>query len=374
MLTRTLFIIGIVLLVVALAGGAALAARTPTRMTAASATAEGLTPPTRVPTKAPTSTPTPTPTHTPMPTNTSTPVPPPPITPTTERQTILYVVQPGDTLFGIALRYGVTVQALREANNVNPTALRVGQTLKIETQQSALTPSPTSGAPTATLPAPTKIPSPTAPPVPLPTATEMPRPTPSPIPTLAIEAEWPSRMVVDRSDSIRISLVNQSGHLIPTVEVPGHTAVADTPFPFSTPGVPIGDAYGSEYDAFVIARLAGTAFDIELATAEEYQWVEQSRVTWEWNIIPKIPGEQIVNATIEVKWKRRDTGQTIEQPIWRSRLQVVVEKPWLTTGQISLFTVISGVLGSGLSIPWVYERVQEWRKGRGKKVKSSKKR
>jgi hypothetical protein len=194
------------------------------------------------------------------------------------------------------------------------------------------------------------------------------------VPTLAIEAEWPSRMQLDHSDSIRISLVNQAGPLIPTVEVPGHTAVAETPFPFSTPGVPIGDVYGSEYDAFVIARLAGTAFDMQLATAEEYQWFDQPRVTWEWNIIPKIPGDQIVNATIEVRWKNRTTGQTIEQAIWRSRLNIAVEKPWLTTGQISLFTVISGVLGSGLSIPWVYERVQEWRKGRGKKAKSSTKR
>lgn len=373
MLTRTLFTIGIVLLVVALAGGATLATRTPTQMMAASATAEGLTPPTRVPTQTPTTTPTPTPTRTPTPTNTSTPVPPPTITPTSEPQAIVYVVRPGDTLFSIARRYGVTVQTLVQANNVDPNAIYVGQTLKIETLVSSLTPNPTS-LPTLTPPAPTKTPSPTAPPAPLPTATEMPRPTPSPVPTLAVEAEWPSRMGLDRSDSIRISLVNQSGKLIPTVEVPGHTAVADTPFPFSTPGVPIGDAYGAEYDAFVIARLAGTAFDIELATAEEYQWVGQSRVTWEWNIIPKIPGEQIMNATIEVKWKRRDTGQTIEQPIWRSRLEVVVEKPWLTVGQISLFTVISGVLGSGLSIPWVYERVQDWRKGRGKKAKSSTKR
>jgi len=372
MLTRTLFTIGIVLLVVALAGGATLATRTPTQMMAASATAEGLTPPTRLPTQTPTTTPTPTPTRTPMPTNTSTPVPPPSITPTTGRQTIMYIVQAGDTLTDIARRFGVSVQRLTQANNVNPDAIKVGQPLKIELVSSPI-PSPTS-PPTLTPPAPTQTPSPTALPAPLPTATEMPRPTPSPAPTLAVEAEWPSRMGLDRSDSIRISLVNQSGKLIPTIEVPGHTAVAETPFPFSTPGTPLGGAYGSEYDAFVIARLAGTAFDIELATAEEYQWVGQSRVTWEWNIIPKIPGEQIMNATIEVKWKRRDTGQTIEQPIWRSRLQVAVEKPWLTTGQISLFTVISGVLGSGLSIPWVYERAQEWRKGRGKKAKSSTKR
>ena len=368
MLTRTLFIIGLVLLISALAGAVVITTRTPQQMTAARATAEGLAPPTRVPTRTPTQTPTPTGTLRPP---TSTPTGSPTFTPTPERQTILYVVKPGDTLFSIARRYGVSVQTIVEANNVNPNAIVAGQTLKIETLAPVPTPGPTS-SPTLTPPAPTTT-SPTVPPT-SPTATEAPpRPTPPPAPTVAVEAEWPPRMEVDRSDSIRISLVNQSGTLIPTIEVPGHTAVADTPFPFSTPGIPIVDAYGSEYDASVVARLAGTAFDIERATAEEYPWFEQSRVTWEWNIIPKIPGEQIVNATIEVKWKRRDTGQVIEQAIWRSRLEIVVEKPWLTTGQISLFTVIGGVLGSGLSIPWIYERLQDWRKSRGEKAKSSKK-
>ena len=371
MLTRTLFIIGLVLLIVALAGAVVVTTRTPQPMTAARATAQVLAPPTRVPTQTPNQTPTPTPTRTLRP-PTSTPTGSPTLTPTPERQTIDYVVKPGDTLFSIARRYGVSVQTIIEDNNINTNTIFAGQTLKIETLAPGPTPGPTS-PPTRTPSAPTTTSSPIVSPTP-PTATGAPpRPTPPPAPTVAVEAEWPPRMEVDRSDSIRISLVNQSGKLVPTVEVPGHTAVADTPFPFSTPGVPIGDAYGAEYDAVVVARLAGTAFDIERATAEEYAWVEQSRVTWEWNIIPKIPGEQIVNATIEVRWKRRDTGQVIEQAIWRSRLEIVVEKPWLTTGQISLFTVISGVVGSGLSIPWIYERLQGWRKDRGKKAKSSKK-
>ncbi len=366
MLTRTLFIIGLVLLIVALAGAVAVTTRTPQPTTAARATAQVLAPPTRAPTQTPTRTPTPTPTSALGP-PTSTPTGSPTLTPTPERQTIVYVVKPGDTLSGIARRYRVSVQTIIEDNNnINPNTIFAGQTLKIET----LAPSPTPG-PTIS---PTRTPStPTISPTPPAATVAPPRPTPPPAPTVAVEAEWPPRMEVDRSDSIRVSLVNQFGKLVPTVEVPGHTAVADTPFPFSTPGVSIGEAYGSEYDAVVVARLAGTAFDIERATAEEYAWVEQSRVTWEWNIIPKIPGEQIVNATIEVRWKRRDTGQVIEQAIWRSRLEIVVEKPWLTTGQISLFTVISGVVGSGLSIPWVYERIQEWRKGQGKKAKSSKK-
>lgn len=372
MLTRNLFIVGVVLLMLALALAIAGSIRPSPPMLAVSATAQNLAPPTQTPTQTPTKTLTPTPTNTLAP-PTSTSTPSSTITPTPERQTIIYVVRPGDTLFSIARRYGVTVQAIVAANNINPSAIYAGQTLKIEAPASGPTPSPTTPlAPSSSTP--TTTPSPTVTRTSLPAPTEAPQPSPTPGPMVGVEAEWPQKMQLDRSDSIRIALVNQSGKLVPTVEVPGHTAVADTPFPFGTPGVPVGGAFGPDYDAFVIARLAGTAFDIQAATLEQYQWFEQSRVTWEWNVIPKIPGAQVINANIEIQWKRRDTGQTIDQPIWRSRLEIAVEKPWLTTGQISLFTMISGVLGSGLSVPWIYERIQDWRKGRGKKSKASKRR
>jgi len=43
-----------------------------------------------------------------------------------------YVVQPGDTLYSIAVRFGTTVQALMVANNLsNPHLIYVGQTLKV---------------------------------------------------------------------------------------------------------------------------------------------------------------------------------------------------------------------------------------------------
>ncbi|MBX3000332.1 MAG: LysM peptidoglycan-binding domain-containing protein [Caldilineaceae bacterium] len=56
-------------------------------------------------------------------------------TPTPQPQTgepEIYVVQPGDSLFGIALRYNVTVQQLMDANNLtNPDFLFSGQRLEI---------------------------------------------------------------------------------------------------------------------------------------------------------------------------------------------------------------------------------------------------
>jgi len=78
---------------------------------------------------------------------TATPV----LTPTPSPTPIIYVVQPGDTLYGIALKYGVSVSALQEANGItDPTLLQVGQELVIPA------PGPAEEAPR--LPTPTPLP------------------------------------------------------------------------------------------------------------------------------------------------------------------------------------------------------------------------
>jgi LysM repeat protein len=89
-----------------------------------------------------------TPTATPMgtrgPTATAPLLPPPDTaTPTITPTPIVYVVQQGDTLLGIALDYGVSVEALQRVNGIeNPQALRVGQELIIPTgeEESGTTP------------------------------------------------------------------------------------------------------------------------------------------------------------------------------------------------------------------------------------------
>jgi LysM repeat protein len=44
-----------------------------------------------------------------------------------------YVVQTGDTLGGIAAKFGTTVARLEQLNpGINPTALRVGQTIRVQ--------------------------------------------------------------------------------------------------------------------------------------------------------------------------------------------------------------------------------------------------
>ena len=93
--------------------------------------------PTPTPTLAPTIAPTPTPTLAPTPTPTLAPTPTPVPTP------LIHVVARGENLTMIAAKYGVTIQAIQQANGItNPNKINVGQKLIIPPKPTA-TPKPT---------------------------------------------------------------------------------------------------------------------------------------------------------------------------------------------------------------------------------------
>ena len=121
-------------------------------------------------------TPTSTPTDTPVATDTPPPPPTATYTPTASPTPpyVIYVVQAGDTLSSIAVRFGVTSQAIMDANGMSSTIINVGTELTIPSGGGSVSPpSPTAtesgAAPTAT----------TRPQPPAPTATTKP-PTATP--------------------------------------------------------------------------------------------------------------------------------------------------------------------------------------------------
>jgi len=116
------------------------------------------TPTATVPTATSTSTATPTPTATPTSTPTGTVTPPTPTptgtaTPTPTATTVpgtttTYVVVTGDTLYSIALHFGVSINDLMAANGIiNPNYIQVGQTLIIPNPSWTPTPTPTGSPP-----------------------------------------------------------------------------------------------------------------------------------------------------------------------------------------------------------------------------------
>ncbi len=185
---------------------------------------------------------------------------------------------------------------------------------------------------------------------------------------VVVETEWPLKMEVGRSDSIRIALIRTvSGDYVGTVEVEGHAGSVATAIPVGTPGAPIAEAFGTGYRAYAEANLVGTAFELQPVSSAR-QSLDQQTLVWEWNIVSDRPGEQSLNAVIEVTWEPDDSGEaSIVRQLWRSRYEVQVVKPWITTGQISLASALLGFVGTGFNIPWLYERVQEMRGKRKKK-------
>jgi LysM repeat protein len=109
--------------------------------------------PTATPTSTPTSTATPTSTPTSAPTST-TPTATPTATPVSTPapgQTVIYVVRTGDTLYSIARRFGTTVTAIAQINNIaNTRYIQVGQRLLIP-RESNVTPVPVTPQPNPTV-------------------------------------------------------------------------------------------------------------------------------------------------------------------------------------------------------------------------------
>jgi hypothetical protein len=52
-----------------------------------------------------------------------------------------------------------------------------------------------------------------------------------------------------------------------------------------------------------------------------------------------------------------ESEDVIEYEIWHSRLNIEVKEPWIKIDQISILSLVSGALGSVLSVPWLYATV-----------------
>jgi LysM repeat protein len=247
------------------------------------------------------------------------------------------IVQPGETLGKIALEAGISVRELAAANCQiqNANQIYAGQEIYL----------------------PPKSP-----------VTVQPSPTASSAPYV-VDAEWPVRIETKRSSTVRVSLIRTVDGLVPTLEIQGNTAASSTPFPVGTSEGSLRRAFGEQYEAYASARLAGPSFDMQLASPE-VQSLNAPGLSWVWNITSEHPGPQSIDGFIEVEWKPIDgRGKSEKRQISSFHLEIQVVQPSFFRGQVNVFSLVSGVIGLGLTLPWLYEvynrrRVEQRRKGR----------
>lgn len=172
------------------------------------------------------------------------PIPTPSPSPTPEPiPTITYTVQPGDTLYKIAQKFGTSVDTLSKLNSIkDPDLIYPGQTLLI--------------------PVPTPSPSPT----PTPTPTPSPSPSPTPIPTINYTVLPGDTLfkIAQKFNTTVGTLVSLNNITDPNLIIAGQVLLvpAPAPTPTPTPSPTITYTVQSGDTLFQIAREYGTTVDV----------------------------------------------------------------------------------------------------------------
>jgi hypothetical protein len=184
-----------------------------------------------------------------------------------------------------------------------------------------------------------------------------------------VEAEWPERMGRSDSGVVRIQLVRRAEDTLEvTVEVPGNVGEATLiEVPEGATGDSLETAFGPEYSALATANLESTGFDVQRSSARAaYQSLSRESVQWVWFVNPLSTGSQTMVATVTGVWEpveepnacAQGSSSCIEEELWYAILETQVHDPLVETGQLNLLSIVTGVLGSSVSIPWLVERAQ----------------
>ncbi len=224
---------------------------------------------------------------------------------------------------------------------------------------SAAAPTPTQApaAPAATQPpaAPAATSAPAAPP------TMAPPPQPTPPPAAAattaptqpplrearvIELEWPARMKLGDSDTIRLSLLPSSDGYTITTEFPEHQ-VSNQDLPIQRP---------AGYNLQAAARLEGVAFEILPAGDQLSDLPLDQSITWHWTLRPLRPGQQRLSVRLLLRWVpsllvEGQPASTKETLVYSKGIDVQVSSfLGMTTGQAAGMGWVGLFLGGGASL------------------------
>ncbi len=198
-----------------------------------------------------------------------------------------------------------------------------------------------------------------------------------------VVVSWYKEIKKDDSAKVVVVLANRSGaDIVPTIEQKGQDSKASQVSPVTLPK----DLIGKTIDVYARAKFTANEYKINLATPE-WQQLNKPEAKWVWDISPLKQGNHPFSITLGIAYRVKDTGEIFARGlslgkvfaegtsdrnlegelIFEEGYEVKVYSSWITKDSLNLGSVLTGVVGAGLTIPFLFERYKEFKKRRDKK-------
>jgi len=164
---------------------------------------------------------------------------------------------------------------------------------------------------------------------------------------LQLNLAYPRQIVVDTSDMITLTIVRSPDGSVDTItQTPNIVNLAATPLPLGTPGVPILEARGRNYDVFAAAAVSSSDLQIDSSPLSEEQPLDQRTSSWSWSVKPKLAGSnRHAHLVVELRYRPRpdSQGSAYARSVWVQEMSIDVrEKDVLGFGPVQIPTASLG--------------------------------
>jgi hypothetical protein len=177
---------------------------------------------------------------------------------------------------------------------------------------------------------------------------------------VGISAKWPDGMNMGDSGFVGATLdqsILQEPVYSPApspTPTTGHKLAA-TPVPVGTPGIPLSDAFGSNYSASASAQLYTADFVVSPNNVD-WESLDQTAIRWGWSITPKTLGRQAIFVAVLAQWKPQPGAesqrlQPIERELWQSGpMYISVGQDTWVWGQFNGSVLLGGGLATAVTV------------------------
>jgi hypothetical protein len=153
-----------------------------------------------------------------------------------------------------------------------------------------------------------------------------------------VELEWPQRIRLGDSESVRLALIPSTEGYTVTTEFPDNTTITQT----------VNVPRPSGYDLFGVAQLSGVEFEIAPVEAQVHALPPGEPVTWRWTLTPKTAGQHRLNVNLFLRWVPTGaTGAARETQLYSRSVSVQVTSFLGLTGMQAMLVGVFGLMIGG---------------------------